>query len=159
MKYIDSLDESEFMLSGNGKWTAGQQLDHIGRCVKPIALMLSLPGVIPTIIFGKANRPSRTFEELVNKYQEKLARGGQATGRYLPKQIPWSKKKELIQNLTRVIQKVTHKLANYNEKQLDKLIAPHPLIGKLTFREMMYFTVYHVEHHHKITIRNLESIS
>lgn len=24
---------------------------------------------------------------------------------------------------------------------------PHPLLGKLTLREMMFFTIYHVQHH------------
>jgi hypothetical protein len=24
---------------------------------------------------------------------------------------------------------------------------PHPLLGKLTLREMLYFTAYHADHH------------
>lgn len=39
--------------------------------------------------------------------------------------------------------------------ELDKYILPHPLLGKLTIREMMYFTIYHVEHHKKLTERGL----
>jgi len=40
-------------------------------------------------------------------------------------------------------------LLDYSEQDLDELILPHPLLGKLTLREMMYFTMYHVLHHHK----------
>ncbi|MFN2437645.1 MAG: hypothetical protein ABR503_00495 [Chitinophagaceae bacterium] len=48
-------------------------------------------------------------------------------------------------------------LNKYSEEEIDRFVLPHPLLGKLTLREMMYFTIYHVEHHHKITIRNLET--
>ena len=46
---------------------------------------------------------------------------------------------------------------NILEKDLDFYVLPHPLIGKLTLREMLFFCIYHVQHHHKITqeiIRN-----
>jgi hypothetical protein len=33
---------------------------------------------------------------------------------------------------------------------------PHPLLGKLTLREMIYFTIYHVQHHHKLVQNQLK---
>ena len=38
---------------------------------------------------------------------------------------------------------------NLSEKDIDTYRAPHPLIGKLTVRELVYFSIYHVGHHHK----------
>lgn len=38
-------------------------------------------------------------------------------------------------------------LRKWNEKSLDKLRLPHPLLGKLTVREMTFFTLYHDRHH------------
>ena len=35
----------------------------------------------------------------------------------------------------------------WDDKQLDKYLAPHPLLGKITLRELSYFTIYHTEHH------------
>jgi hypothetical protein len=32
---------------------------------------------------------------------------------------------------------------------------PHPLLGKITAREMIYFTVYHSEHHVAATKKRL----
>ena len=32
-------------------------------------------------------------------------------------------------------------------KDLDVYILPHPLLGKVTLREMLYFTIHHNEHH------------
>ena len=37
----------------------------------------------------------------------------------------------------------------WSEDDLDLYVIPHPLMGKLTFREILYFTIYHVKHHKK----------
>jgi len=31
----------------------------------------------------------------------------------------------------------------WNEDELDQYQLPHPILGKLTIREMLYFTIYH----------------
>lgn len=47
-------------------------------------------------------------------------------------------------------------LDSFTEKELDQYVLPHPLLGKLTLREMMFFTIYHVQHHEVLTKKNLE---
>ena len=37
---------------------------------------------------------------------------------------------------------------------LDAVLLPHPLLGKLTVREMLFFTVYHVQHHRALVERD-----
>jgi hypothetical protein len=32
---------------------------------------------------------------------------------------------------------------NWGESELDSYILPHPILGKLTIREMLFFTLYH----------------
>ena len=34
-----------------------------------------------------------------------------------------------------------------SEKDLDKYILPHPLLGRMPLREMLFFTIYHTQHH------------
>ena len=41
--YIQKLNEKDFLFSNNGKWTTGQQINHIVICVKPIVQVLSMP--------------------------------------------------------------------------------------------------------------------
>ena len=36
------------------------------------------------------------------------------------------------------------------EKQLDHFLLPHPLLGKITLREMLFFSAYHIQHHTKL---------
>ncbi len=40
-------------------------------------------------------------------------------------------------------------LENWSDKQLNTYLLPHPLIGKLTIKEMLYFVDYHILHHQK----------
>ena len=51
-------------------------------------------------------------------------------------------------------EKYTERLGNWSEKDLDKYKLPHPLLGKLTVREMLFFTIYHNEHHLKAMLKN-----
>lgn len=150
------LSDTDFTSSLSGKWSAGQQLEHIVRSAGPVNLVFSFPKFLVTLIFGKANRPSRTYEGLVEKYQSKLALGGKAPSQFIPKPVSVNQRDPLIKKLEHIVQSLTKRAEKYTEDQLDKLLIPHPLLGKLTFREMLYFTAYHVEHHHKQVVANLK---
>jgi DinB superfamily len=154
--YISTLSEQDFMFLVNEKWTAGQQLDHILRGVSPVKMALSLPKFVPKILFGKPNRSSISYENLVASYQGKLALGGKASGRFIPPKVSFDKREVLKNKLLKTVTELCKKLDNFSETQLDELILPHPIIGKLTIREMLYFTIYHCDHHHKIVIKNLK---
>jgi len=147
---IHDLPADAFLLSRNNKWTAGQQLDHICRSMKPVAMAFGLPGIALRLLFGKANRPSRSYEALVEKYNGKLSAGGRASGRFIPKDIAFDERDGLEKQLQHTVSKLVHRLGRFSEKDLDTYILPHPLLGKLTFREMLYFSIYHVQHHDKL---------
>ncbi len=147
-----SLNENDFVLSVNDKWTAGQQLQHICLAVSPLAKGLRLPVFFLKLFFGKANRPSKTFDALVEKYHDKLQKGGVASGRFIPKPVRFYQRIALTEKLLRSVKQLSKNIENLSEHQLDEYILPHPLLGKLTVREMMYFTIYHVTHHKRSII-------
>lgn len=157
--YIQSLPEADFQYRYDSKWTAGQQLAHIVKSVSPVKTALSLPPFLLRTIFGKANRPSRSYEALVEKYQSKLAAGGKSTARFLPPDVTFQEREKLISKLTSVVDSLIQQVSKFSETKLDTLILPHPLLGKLTLREMLYFTFYHVEHHERHTRENLQKHS
>ena len=146
-RYISSLNKEQFEVSPNGKWSAGQNLDHLIRAIKPLQLAYGLPKFALTILFGKANRPSRTYDELVIKYKTKLTAGGKASRPFIPPVVSFEKKDALIKKYVEQKQKLTLKIEKQSEADLDKYVLPHPLLGKVTLREMLYFTVHHNEHH------------
>lgn len=153
--YIQSLSIADFLHRKENKWSAGQHADHIVRSISPVDMALGLPQIAPRLLFGKSNRPSRTFDGLVEKYKEKLAKGGQASGRFVPKEISLQEKHLLPKAIMHYTNALCSKVEKLSEGELDTYLLPHPLLGKLTFREMLYFTAYHVEHHHVILKRDL----
>ncbi len=156
--YILSLSDNEFLQHQPEKWSAGQQLDHIYRSVSPVTMVFGLPDFLLRMFFGKPNRPGRSYDELVKKYKAKLAAGGAASGRFIPKPVAVSDRLDLAKSLILKVGKLCFRLEKYTEEELDRLLLPHPLLGKLTLREMLYFTIYHAEHHLAITQRNLGKV-
>jgi hypothetical protein len=157
-KRLRELSTEELQFAPEGKWSALEQLDHIVKSVSPVNMAMGLPKFIVKWRFGVANRPSRTFEELVAKYTRKLQEGGRASGRFVPLNVGIYQKEELLKNLTLLVKRLCDKTVDLSEEALDKYILPHPLLGKLTFREMLYFTAYHVEHHLALVNKGLEQM-
>ena len=155
LSYIDGLTESQYNFAPTDKWTAGQQLEHIMLSVKPLAQGFLLPKFMIKLIFGKANRPSKTYDELVAKYKSKLEAGGRASGAFIPKPVGFDAKNRISGKIQKFVNSICNQISSYSEHDLDRLIIPHPLLGKLTVREMLYFTAYHVVHHKELTQRNL----
>ena len=153
---INSLSDEDFSARPNPeKWSNGENLAHILQSTQPLNQALALPKFQLKMMFGKSNRPSRSYEELVKKYQEKLAEGGKASGKYLPKEISIDERAKLADKLSVTVKNIVTKISDFSENDFDEFILPHPLLGKLTLREMMYFTSYHVQHHQETVERNL----
>ena len=155
ISFLDSLAVQEFLESKNQKWTPAQQLEHIYLSVKPVRLAFSLPKSVLKLLWGKANRNTRSYDELISKYQSTLTNGGRASGRFIPKNVGKQKGMALKEDLMHEIGRLSGKIERFTEEELDTFVLPHPLLGKLTLREMLYFTIHHVTHHEGSTKRNL----
>lgn len=159
ISYIDSRNEEEFEHALPEKWSAGQQLQHIVLSVKPLAQGFILPRFILKVIFGKTNRPSRSYDALVARYKEKLTLGGIASGAFVPKIVAFEEKSKLFIVLKKYVSAIIKHISAYSEADLDLIILPHPLLGKLTVREMLYFTAHHVVHHEELVQKYLSEKS
>ena len=45
----------------------------------------------------------------------------------------------------------------WSERAMDRYRLPHPLLGQLTVREMLFFTLYHNVHHIHVVARRLSA--
>lgn len=145
LDFVNSLSESEQNYSKDQKWSVLQHLDHLLRSIQPLnkALLIPLPGL--RVLFGKPNRAERTFDETVLKYKAALENGAKATGRYIPASS--QRIKTITKKYNAQSESLFKNIRKWNEKDLSNYLLPHPLIGKLTIREMLYFTIYHTRHH------------
>jgi hypothetical protein len=147
---IGGLDADAFVRESNGKWSAAQHLDHIVRSVAPVNTAFGLPKTALRLIFGMANRPSRSSDELTERYRAKLAAGGRATGRFVPPSVGAGDRARLLGRLSKLVASLAGRIERCGEDELDRFVLPHPLLGKLTLREMLMFTAYHIEHHRRL---------
>jgi hypothetical protein len=129
---IQELDADEFERSVDGKWSAGQDLAHLIKTVKIIGLAFILPKFLLKFLFGKANRPSRSPEELYEKYKGSLAQGGKAPAAFIPKKVRYAQADGLLQQHEYYGNQLIKRLNKISEEDLDTYLLPHPLIGKIT---------------------------
>lgn len=150
--FCKDIPQDLFFQEPAGQWSIAQHLQHLVIATKTATAAYALPRFLVRIFGGKPNRPSLTYPALVTDYQAVLAAGGKATGRYIPKHFKAnSSKDELIRQwrqFTTIYLQALRK--NWKDAQLDHYMVKHPLLGKITLRELCYFTIYHTDHHVKI---------
>jgi hypothetical protein len=155
--YINELTAEEYVFSHPQKWSAGQQLAHILLCVKPIVQVLRMDQSAIAQTFGLSERPTLSFEALHTDYQEKLAAGGKAPTRFLPEAASPDQRLHLSESLRNAVGELCVLIDRFDEEDLDRLCLPHPLLGNLTLREMLYNVIHHVQHHHAMAENNLQN--
>ncbi len=142
----NAIPDETFGISHNGKWSVAENLKHLVLSVKPVNLTMRLPQFLPKILFGKPKRNIMTYSDVVAAYQAKLAEGFKAPSAYVPpKSFP--PKQQLIHEFTSIHQVMLKLAEQKNEDDLDAFLLPHPSIGKITLRELLCFTLYHIRHH------------
>ena len=154
--YISSLSPDEYNYSHNQKWSAGQQIQHIVLCVKPLVQVYGMEKSVIEKSFGNTDRLGRSYEALKNEYLLKLGNGGLAPEKFVPKVENDTSREVLVKSLQEMVQTLCDKIENFTEQDLDTLCIPHPLFGMLTLREMLYNASCHVEHHRELAIQYLK---
>ena len=149
VNWLQNQPNDKWTTGPEGKWTMGQQALHLLQSIVPLNNALSLPKFILRLKFGKANRALRPYEEVVKRYHEKLEKAKGKTYKGSENmRIPSLKDKHYILDRLQVEQKkLQYKTKKLSNKQLDQLILPHPLMGKMPLRELIMWSAYHVEHH------------
>lgn len=151
--FFGSLTEEELVLRAGEAWTPAEHLGHLNTSVSAVARGLSYPRLLLRLRFGRARQPSRSYPEVREVYRAKLAEGAGATGEYVParEDVPpaaaGARRAEILARWERVNARLRGALEGWSERQLDHVRLPHPILGLLTAREMLFFTLYHGRHH------------
>lgn len=145
--WFTEIPAENFFLRQGEIWSESDNVDHLIKSHKPIAKALKLPKFTLHAMFGKPEKASRPYEEICKIYRDEIAKGAQASGRYLPKQEnsenAEEKKMELLEQFSKASADLVSVAEKWTESELDSYLLPHPLIGKLTIREILFFTIYH----------------
>ena len=141
-----------FLTPQGEHWSPADHLRHLIKSVRPVAKILGGPKIVPWVLFGRGSGSSRSFDAIVDLYRRTLAAGAQA-GNYAarPRQEgemsdeAW--RERTLEYWRQASSHLVKVLPKWNDRALDRYRIPHPLMGKFTVREMLYFTYYHNAHH------------
>lgn len=138
------VNDAKINFKPTEKWSFGEEMVHLIMSTNGTALVLASPDerLLPS------DHASRSYTEIVDEYKAKLALNptiGQAIADKGGKEY---KGEELKTSFAKAAQHVLLALPHWDEAKADQwMVWKHPLLGKMTAREMVYFTVYHTRHH------------
>lgn len=142
LKQVSNPDEK----SNNDSWSIREEMEHLVISGRMVASALKVPKMVLRS-FGKPNREVRDYDTTFQRYKDRLQEVGPVSN------SPASPKKDgdnmvsLLKQWDEIGEKFAKRLQKWNDKDLDNYLLPHPLMGKILVREMLFFTHFHSLHH------------
>ena len=151
-EWLESQPKENWEKGPDNKWTLGQQILHLTNSLQVLNNALSYPKFILKYKFGTCNRPTRDYKTITKKYHEKLIDNKDKAVIYNStlKKPSLKEREHLLNRLQIQNKKLQYKIRKISDVNLDTLVIPHPLLGKMTIREICMWTAHHTEHHTEI---------
>lgn len=148
LKVCKQMNNDHFFYS-EGKWSAAENLEHLRLSFAKSWKGLFIPKFISKMMFGKPDHASAPYEVLEETYKRILKEGAKAGKDYIPSiNREKSKKEDLMERFEQTANRYLNEIRYYwEETNMDKYQFPHPLLGNITARELMYFNIFHCWHH------------
>ena len=154
--YWGAFDAPVFFAKLGEAWSPAENVRHLVKSIRPVTKALKMPRLVLRVMFGKPKRASVAYDALVERYQGLLAAGGKA-GRFAPspreEQDLEGRRAEILAQRAEANRALREAILRWPDAALDRNQLPHPLLGNLTVREMLYFTLYHQLHHMNVVER------
>lgn len=147
----NGFSTTEFFFPLGDAWSPADNVRHLLKSNRPVLRALKTPKILLFFRFGAGMRESQSYSEVRERYLGRLAAGVTA-GRFAPRPLGSSDQNEeqrgsIMAALDQVSADLTNAASRWGEWQLDRFRLPHPALGRLTVREMLFFTLYHNFHH------------
>jgi uncharacterized damage-inducible protein DinB len=147
---VDSITTEQFDSGTSDSWSAASYLKHLILSIKPFAKALALPKDQMLSMFGSPDHASRNYDELVAAYNQRLADGIRAEDFNAVTPVAY-RFPEGTEDVKAYLLEVWHEahnrlwqaLENWQDEDLDRYQLPHPALGPVTLREMLFFTLHH----------------
>lgn len=141
------LPEELYAKAENEKWSIAQNMDHLIRSIQPLTSGLGHPKMAIKMMYGSNKKKiNRSYDEIFELYNSKIGDGFKAGGIYVPN-VEHSQEQH-VSKLSSELEKLIDIFQNkWDDKDMDGIMVPHPAIGKITVRELFFFTIFHMKIH------------
>jgi hypothetical protein len=148
---VSPLSVEQFTTKPNAEtWSIAQEFDHVIKVASAVSNALKVSPFILKWKFGKPNRSIRSYDEMLAKFTNALVSVGgkaKAPAKFKSEEDKLLNKEEMFNHWSSTLAKFDQRVQKWSDKNLDKVLLPHPLLGKMMVREMLYFTHIHTKHH------------
>ena len=150
--YLREMPADEFFRPQGQAWAPAGHVRHLAKSARPVARALGWSRLWLRFAFGTHAGPSPSFAAMRERYLAALADGTAQAGRFAPTPRPVpddvaTARAKVLREWNEADAALDTAVASWTEPALDRYRLPHPVMGKLTLREMLEFTVYHTAHH------------
>ncbi|OBX24457.1 DinB family protein [Gelidibacter algens] len=136
-------------ISINGKWSVCQNVQHITIALLRVSNFLALPKSSIKSDYGLSERASSSYEISFKVFRNTLENGIKTTEAFMPETNLETSIIELVRQGKDTLDTFISNLKNWSEEEFEMYNCPHPVFGKITVREILYFTIYHAQHHNE----------
>jgi len=149
--YWARFDTAGFLAPLGVAWSPAENVRHLTKSMRAVTRGLRLPTFVVRLAFGGAPGSSRGYEEMRKRYLAALTPGVTAGG-FAPEprpapDDPEAERQRIMDHHATAVRELGDAASRWTERQLDRCQLPHPLLGPITVREMLHFTLYHNRHH------------
>ena len=158
-RYWTSFSTPTFFAPIESAWSPADNIRHLNKSIRAVTRGLQKRRFVLRLLFGRPQEASRPYDQLRDDYHRALEQGGQAgtfapTLRGFPANAEAERARILRAHAANVCD-IDDAARAWPDALLDQYRLPHPLLGKLTIREMLFLTLYHSQHHVDVVRRRL----
>lgn len=145
------FNDKDFYKSIDKKWSPAEHMRHLTFSAKVVNKGLKAPKLLLALRFGISLGRPKSYKKIVKAYQNATF---PATTGFEPRMKSNSTKSKEIEDFLVAHQNIVDSVYNnWSEMQLNRYQLKHPVLGKISVREFMYFMIHHVVHHTKPLIK------
>jgi hypothetical protein len=144
--YFLALPHAAFFDGDDARWSPAHHLSHLTLGHKRVARALGSPAALPAHASGR----SRGFAEIREIYVTglPLVPAERLVNNPLPPRLePDATQSQVVGDYVAASARLREAAAVWSEADCDARAVPHPFLGLLSAREMLFFFVVHDRHH------------
>lgn len=160
--FFHKIGVNYFFTHSLGGWSPSENLSHLTFTTNILALSFRFPRFILKMIYGNADS-ERAFYDMKLLFSSAM-KYPQDAGFFAPAIEPnprdsVEKSLHQMKDWNNACINLSSSLEGFTENDLSGYRLPHPLLGKVTFREMCFLHILHILHHCEKVESKLKNIS